>query len=197
MQEAQPLPQKRTGLRILLLVAIIITLILVGKFTPLGEYFSVTKLKEMINGAGWWGMLIFLGFFVGGAIMNLPGTAFLVLAIWIFGYGLGASITYVAAITAAMITFYFARMIGGKALTEVKKPFIKKILDKAEAQPIWTLVLLRGIIQFSPLVGYTMALTNIKPRQYLLGNVIGMLLPLGYLTFGYYVFEDSITALLG
>lgn len=195
MQEAQK--QKRTGLRILLLVSIIIGLILIGKFTPLGEYFSVAKLKELINGAGWWGMVIFLGFFIAGAIMNLPGTAFLVFAIWVFGYGLGASITYIAALTATMITFYFARMVGGKALTEVKRPFIKKILDRAEAQPIWTLVILRIMIQFSPLVGYTLALTNIKPKQYLIGNIIGLLVPLGYLTFGYYLFEEQVTTLLG
>ncbi|MCP4442351.1 MAG: VTT domain-containing protein [Aureispira sp.] len=185
------------GLRLLILVAIIVSLILVGKFTPLGEYFSVTKLKELINGAGWWGLLIFLGFFIAGAIMNLPGTAFLVFALWIFGYWKGASITYLAAVIAAMITFYFARFVGGKALTEIKSPFVKRLLGKAESRPIFTLVVLRVLIQFSPLVGYTLALTNIKPYQYFIGNIIGMLVPLGYLTFGYYVFEDYFIALLG
>ena len=179
------------------MVLFIITTILLVKYTPLGDWLSLDAMQQMVDQTGMWGALIFIAIFVIAAVMNIPGTAFLLLAIMLFGYWQGAIFSYIGACLGAWATFVVGRTVGGKALTEIKNPTVKKLLLEAEERPIRTLIVLRILVQFSPFVGYTLALTNIKQRHYLIGNLIGILIPTIGLSIGMYFFEDTIRAVFG
>jgi len=187
--------QTNLGLRVGSLILFIIISILLVKYTIIGTWLSLENMQNMVEQTGYWGVLIFIAIFVASAIMNVPGTAFLLLAIMLFGYWQGAIFAYIGALLGALATFFLGRTMGGKALTEIKNPTIKKLLTQIEIKPIRTLIVLRILVQFSPFVGYTLALTNIKERQYIIGNVIGILIPTIGLTLGMYFFEDSVRAL--
>lgn len=187
--------QKSAIFRLGGLVLFIITSILLVKYTIIGTWLSLGNMQYMVEQTGFWGILIFIAVFVTSAVMNIPGTAFLLLAIMLFGYWQGAIFAYVGALLGAWVTFVLGRRMGGKALTEIKNPTVKKLLTQVEIKPIRTLIVLRILVQFSPFVGYTLALTNIKQRQYMIGNVIGILIPTIGLSFGMYFFEDSVRAL--
>jgi uncharacterized membrane protein YdjX (TVP38/TMEM64 family) len=189
--------KKNVVLRVGSLVLFIITSILLVRYTTLGAWLSLESMQYMVEQTGFWGILIFIALFVISAIMNIPGTAFFLLAIMLFGYWQGAVFAYVGALLGAWTTFTIGRTMGGKALTEIKNPTVKKLLAEVEIRPIRTLIVLRILVQFSPFVGYTLALTNIKQRQYMIGNVIGILIPTIGLSIGMYFFEDSIRALFG
>lgn len=167
------------------------------KYTPIGSWISLENLQQMVAQTGFWGVLIFIGIFVAAAVLNVPGTAFLLLAILLFGYWQGALLAYIGAMLGAWATFVLGRTLGGKALTEIENKTVKRLLTNVEVRPIQTLILLRILVQFSPLVGYTLALTNIKQRHYMVGNMIGILIPTIVLSVGMYCFEDSIRALFG
>lgn len=189
--------QNKLWIRLIgMLLFIIITIVLV-KYTPLGDWLSLSSMQLMVEKTGMWGAVIFIIIFVSAAIMNIPGTAFLLLSIMLFGYWQGAIYSYIGALIGAYVTFVLGRKMGGKALTEIKNPAIKNLLEQVEFKPIRTLVVLRVLVQFSPLVGYTLALTNINTRNYLLGNVIGILIPTIGLSFGMYFFEDMVRGLFG
>lgn len=188
---------KNVVLRLASLVLFIITSILLVKYTALGAWLSLESMQYMVEQTGLWGILIFIALFVVSAIMNIPGTAFLLLAIMLFDYWQGAIFAYIGALLGAWATFVLGRTMGGKALTEIKNPTVKKLLAQVEVKPIRTLIVLRILVQFSPFVGYTLALTNIKQRQYMIGNVIGILIPTIGLSIGMYFFEDSVRALFG
>lgn len=189
--------KKNVALRIGGLILFIITSILLVKYTAIGAWLSLESMQYMVEQTGFWGVLIFIALFVTSAVMNIPGTAFLLLAIMLFGYWQGAVFAYVGALIGAWATFVLGRTMGGKALTEIKNPTVKKLLAEVEVRPIRTLIVLRILVQFSPFVGYTLALTNIKQRQYMIGNVIGILIPTIGLSIGMYFFEDTIRALFG
>ena len=189
--------KKNVALRLGGLVLFIISSILLVKYTVIGTWLSLGNMQYMVEQTGFWGILIFIALFVTSAIMNIPGTAFLLLAIMLFGYWQGAVFAYVGALLGAWATFVLGRTMGGKALTEIKNPTVKRLLAEVEIKPIRTLIILRVLVQFSPFVGYTLALTNIKQRQYMIGNVIGILIPTIGLSMGMYFFEDSIRALFG
>ena len=76
-----------------------------------------------------------------------------------------------------MINFLFARMVGGKALSEIKNKRIEKVLSRVETNPITTICWLRVFMLLSPVINYTLALTNIKTRQFFIGNAIAMIFP--------------------
>jgi uncharacterized membrane protein YdjX (TVP38/TMEM64 family) len=184
--------KKELILRLLLLGAIMIGLLLLAKYTPLGAYFSVEKLQELINGAGNWGLIIFFAVFLMGTLMNVPGAVFLIFAILTYGYFWGILISYITALSCAMINFLFARFVGGKALSEIKNIRIKKALSKVETHPISTLFWLRLFLLLSPVVNYAMALTNIKFKQFFIGNVIAMILPFVFIIAGTVFFRSAL-----
>ncbi len=193
----KPVKRNRGMLRLLGLLLFLVASIILVKYTPVGDWLSLENLQVMVAQTGLWGILIFIGIFVAAAVLNVPGTAFLLLSILLFGYWLGAIFTYIGAMLGAWATFVLGRTLGGKALTEIDNRTVRRLLDKVEVRPIRTLILLRILVQFSPLVGYTLALTNIKQRHYMVGNMIGILIPTVVLSLGMYCFEDSIRMLFG
>lgn len=148
-----------------------------AKYTPIGGYFAPAQLQLMIKEAGWFGWVIFFGVFLLGTLMNVPGAVFLVFAILTWGYFYGISISYFCAILSALINFLFARMVGGKALSEIKNKRIQKVLDKIETNPIATICWLRVFMLLSPVINYTLALTNIKTKDFIVGNALAMIFP--------------------
>ena len=184
-------------LRLAAMLLFIITTILLVKYTSIGTWVSLENMQYMVKPTGLWGVLIFIVIFVTAAIMNVPGTPFLLLAILLFGYWKGTFFAYIGALIGAWATFTLGRFIGGKALTEIKNSTVRNLLQEAEVRPIRTLIILRILLQFSPIIGYTLALTNIKQRQYLVGNVIGILIPTIGISIGMYFFEDVIRSLFG
>jgi len=183
--------KKELILRVLLLGVIMLGLLATAKYTPLGEYFSVEKLQELIKGAGNWGLVIFFAVFLMGTLMSVPGAVFLVFAILTYGYLRGILLSYITACLCAMINFLFARMVGGKALTEIKNKRIQKVLSRVDTHPITTICWLRIFMLLSPVVNYAMALTNIKSRQFFIGNSIAMIPPFAFIILGTVFFRST------
>ena len=187
-------PSKRSFVvyRIALLLVLIITCLIIVRFSPLRAYLDISTLKQMIDDTGNWGYLLFMLFFVVAAILNIPGTLFLVIGILLFGYLWGPILSYIASFSGAIATFYIGRFIGGKALSQIKSPFVRSLLDEAETKPFRTLVILRVLIQFSPIIGYTLALTNIKIRHYVAANLVALTIPTVLISILMYISEDVV-----
>jgi uncharacterized membrane protein YdjX (TVP38/TMEM64 family) len=154
-----------------------LVLILLAKYTFIGDYFAPAQLQILIKEAGWFGWVIFFGVFLLGTLMNVPGAVFLVFAILTWGYIYGILLSYICALVAALINFLFARTVGGKALSEIENKRIRKVLDKIETNPIATICWLRVFMLLSPVINYTLALTNIKTKDFIIGNAFAMVFP--------------------
>ena len=72
--------------RVIGLIAVVLTLLLLAKFTSLGNYFSVTSLQKMTQEAGSLGLLLYFVVFLVGPLMSVPGAVFLVFAFLPYGY---------------------------------------------------------------------------------------------------------------
>ncbi len=192
MIERTPSKRSFVGYRIALLLVLIITCLIIVRFSPLRAYLDISTLKQMIDDTGNWGYLLFMLFFVVAAILNIPGTLFLVIGILLFGYLWGPVLSYFASFSGAIATFYIGRFIGGKALSQIKSSFVRSLLDEAETKPFRTLVILRVLIQFSPIIGYTLALTNIKTRHYIAANLVALTIPTVLISILMYISEDVV-----
>jgi uncharacterized membrane protein YdjX (TVP38/TMEM64 family) len=196
-ENTPPWYRRKSMLRLAALLAFLILCIVLVKYTPIGTWISLENMQHMVAKTGVWGVFIFIGIFVVSAILNVPGTPFLLLAILLFGYWQGALFAYIGTSLGAWATFYIGRKVGGMALSEITNPTVRNLLAEVETKPIRTLIVLRILVQLSPIVGYTLALTGIKARQYIVGNLIGILIPVVVLSIGMYFFEDSVRHLFG
>ena len=184
-----------TILRIIALAILLISLLVIGKYTPLKEWFEPEAFIDRVRDAGIYGMFIFVILFCIGLLLYIPALIFIFFATLLYGPINGMLISYIASFIAVTINFYVVRIVGGQALKEIRQPFVKKHLDKINEQPILTIFLLRLVMWMAPLLNTVLALSKIKPKQYHLGNLIGIIIPVAGLTLGFYFFQTTFVSL--
>jgi uncharacterized membrane protein YdjX (TVP38/TMEM64 family) len=182
-----------------IIVLIIISGILLVTFTPLGAYLTdIKRVRADIESAGVWSYLIFIALFVFFALFNIPEAGFLFLSYLIFdNIFIAAFINYIAGMLSAIATFYAGRLIGAGALHEIKNARVRNLIAAAENNPIRSLLILRTFMMLNPIVGYTLALTKMSPRNYIIGNLIGILVPITYITLGMYFMQETLFGYFG
>jgi uncharacterized membrane protein YdjX (TVP38/TMEM64 family) len=69
------------------------------------------------------------------------------------------------------------RGVGGQALTAIERPLIKRILARLDRRPILVVAILRVIFFSAPWLNYSLALTQLRFRDHLIGTAIGITIP--------------------
>lgn len=188
--------KRKTVIRLGILGVVMVSLALLAKFTPLGEYLSYKVLSNALLGAGALGILIYLAAYVGGALMNLPAFLFTVLAFLVYDMGWGYVVAFLGSFLAAYVHFQVVRSIGGQALTEVKIPLMQKIMSRFDSHPLLTVILLRLLFFVSPPVNYLLALSNVRQYHFVVGTLIGNFLPLGIHAAMLYFIRDRVIEMI-
>ena len=82
---------------------------------------------------------------------------------------------------------------GGRALSQLERPFLKRILQKLDERPIRAVLVLRMLLWLAPALNYTLAMTDLRFRDYLIGSALGLVIPVAGAT----LFFDWMFASLG
>lgn len=164
--------------RLILLAVVLVTVLLLVELTGLREQFSLPALRALLEANLAVGLLLFVLAFVIGNLIQLPGWPFLAAAILALGTVVGGLVTYMAACVSCLVTFQVVKGLGGSALRDIDKPLAKKILSRLDRHPVRSVVLLRLLFQTMPALNYTLALSGVKRRDYLLGTLLGLPLPI-------------------
>lgn len=163
----------------LLAVALFLGMLLaVFEFSGLRDHFNLVFLQQQIAQNRFSGLLLFVLLFSLGNLIQIPGWVFLAAAVLTLGRFWGGLATYVAACVSCSLTFLTLRLIGGDALRQLTNRTAVKILSQLDARPIRSVVLLRVLFQTVPALNYALALSGIKFRQYFIGTLLGLPLPI-------------------
>lgn len=173
-----PPPKKPVWPRLLGLVAVLVTLLAIGHFSGATEYMTRENIAHFMQSLGVWGFLLFLVAFALGELVHVPGFVFIFAALIAYGRVWGAVAGYAGALVAVTVAFFLVRVVGGRALTEIKQPLIKRALGPLDKHPIRTVALLRAVLWFAPAVNYALGLSAIRYRDYLIGSAIGFIVPM-------------------
>ncbi|MEQ3635678.1 VTT domain-containing protein [Alcanivorax sp.] len=178
--------------RVVMMVMVLALVLITVEWSGLREQLSVATLRAQLEANPVTGFLAFVVIFVIGNLIQLPGWIFLAAAILALGTVMGGLATYVAACISCLVTYVLVRGLGGSALRDIQRPFVRKILARLDSHPVRSVALLRMLFQTMPALNYTLALSGVKLRHYMLGTLVGMPLPLLL----YCVFFDRILLLL-
>ncbi len=176
-------PARARLLRIGGLVLILVALLVAAELTGLRKSFSVAKLRTIVVDAGALGILIYIGAFVVGELLHLPGLIFIAVGVLIWGRLWGGLIGWATALLSIAISFVLVRAIGGKALAQTEQPFLKKMMGHLAARPILTVAGLRAVLMIAPTVTYILALTPVRFSSMMIGSALGLIPPLTLVTF--------------
>jgi uncharacterized membrane protein YdjX (TVP38/TMEM64 family) len=170
---------KRTArVRLILVVVIFVGFLLTAKFSGVFDDISAESIRAQVDRAGAWGFVSYVAIFSGGEFIHIPGMVFVAAGILAYGKGVGFVLAFVGSVASVCFSFVVVRLIGGRSLKELDKAWVKKLLAKLDERPIRTVAVLRLFLWLLPALNYTLALTNISFRDYLVGSAVGLILPL-------------------
>lgn len=171
---AAPAPRSRTWLRIGALVVVTITLVAIGHATGATEHLTRERIQALMSGLGALGFLAFVVLFTVGELVHVPGIVFVGAAIVAYGPWLGFGAGLAGAIVSLSVSFWVVRLVGGQPLGQIQRPFLRRMLDRLETQPIRTVAVLRVLFQMLPALNYGLAMSKVRFRDYLFGSVLGL-----------------------
>ena len=165
--------------RQLFAVALFIGLLLAAlEFSGLRSNFSLNYLQQQILANQAIGLALFVLLFVLGNLLQIPGWIFLAAAVLTLGKTWGGLVTYLAASLSCIATFLSIRLIGGNALRQLNNRLAKRIFRHLDQHPVLSVVVLRLLFQTVPVLNYALAMSGIRFRQYLLGTLLGLPVPI-------------------
>jgi uncharacterized membrane protein YdjX (TVP38/TMEM64 family) len=180
-------------LRLAALFVALIALAAIGAATGLRDRFTVANLQAQIAASGPWGALLFGAAWCLGSLLYLPGIVFLVVATLAWGRVAGAGIGFLGAVAAVTLSFVLVRAVGGQALGESNRPWIRRVMARLDSHPIGSVFLLRLVLLTSPPINYSLALSSIRFRDHLIGSALGLAPPVVAVS----LFTDGVMRLLG
>lgn len=164
--------------RLLAVLLFLGLLLAIFELSGLRDHFNLEFLHRRILENRVSGLLIFILLFSLGNLIQIPGWVFLAAAVLALGRTWGGVATYVAATISCVITFLTIRWIGGDALRQLNSKIAARILGRLDAHPITSIVLLRVLFQTVPALNYALAMSGVKFRNYLVGTLLGLPLPI-------------------
>lgn len=178
--------------RLFAVLAFLGLLLAVFQLSGLREDFSLAFLHRKFLDNEATGLLIFIALFALGNLIQIPGWIFLAAAVLALGEMWGGVATYLAAVLSCAFTFWLIRLLGGDALRQIKGRWAQRVLAQLDARPVAGIVVLRMLLQTMPALNYALAMSGVKFRDYMLGTLLGLPLPIAL----YCVFFDYLARAL-
>jgi len=178
--------------RLFAVLAFLGLLLAVFQLSGLRDNLSLAFLHQKFLDNEVTGLLIFIALFALGNLVQIPGWIFLAAAVLALGEVWGGVATYLAAVVSCAFTFWLIRLLGGDALRQIKGNWARRVLAHLDARPVAGVVLLRTLLQTAPALNYALAMSGVKFRDYLIGTLLGLPLPIAL----YCVFFDYLARVL-
>lgn len=169
-------PERSRPYRRVLIGVLVVLFVAVAVYAWRTEAVTPTKIRNWLESLGPWGPVVFVGAFVGGSLVGLPGMAFVVGARLAFGTWVGLASGYVGGMCAVIVPFLVAKLLRRRAATPWK-PKVKlaaRLFEQLETHPLRSIILIRLFFWFNPPISYALALTSIRFRWYVLGAAIAL-----------------------
>ena len=178
--------------RLLSVLLFLVLLLAIFELSGLRSHFSLSFLHQTLADNPLSGFFVFILVFALGNLVQIPGWIFLAAAVLALGRTWGGLATYIAALLSCSATFFAIRLVGGDALRNLNGKLATRLLSQLDAHPIRNIVLLRMLFQTVPVLNYTLAMSGVRFRDYLVGTLLGLPLPI----MAYCVFFDYLSVRL-
>ncbi len=159
----------QAGIAIILLLAIIAAVYY-------RDVFSVERLEQWLEQAGWWAPAIFILLYICAAVLFLPGSIFTLAGGIIFGPFLGLLYNLTGATIGAALSFLIARYLASDMVSQRSGGKLKQLISGVEAEG-WRFVAFVRLVPLFPfnLLNYALGLTKIRFSEYVLASFIFMM----------------------
>lgn len=155
--------------------ALVAVLLAVFVVEQLRGWDDVRLLRERVDSAGPWGAVVFVAGYAVLCLLPTPKALITALGGVLFGWWLGALLSWVAALLGAAAAFGLGRALGRDAVDRLTRGRIERA-DQLLADHGFGAVLAARLTPVLPftVINYAAGLTGVKWRRYALGSALGM-----------------------
>jgi uncharacterized membrane protein YdjX (TVP38/TMEM64 family) len=168
---------KTGAYRLLLLIFVILALWIISSATGVTARFGFESIRRLLEKESLGGVVVFTMIFSAGQLLRVPGIVFVAAAVAVYGRGFGTLVAILGAVVSVNVSFVVVRAITGRALADVQRPIVRRLLSNIDRHPVITVALLRVIFQTAPPLNYALAMTAVRLREHLFGSVLGLPVP--------------------
>ena len=169
---------RRRYIRPALVVLGLVGLWAIARLSGLHEEVDTARVRAWMDAAGAWGFVLFIAVFALGELAHIPGLVFVAAAVLAYGRPVGWAASIAGSLVAVTVSFLVVRRLGGQPFERSDRPWLGRMLARLDDHPIRTVVLLRLVLWMAPFLNYALAMTGIRTRDYVVGSVLGLLLPI-------------------
>jgi uncharacterized membrane protein YdjX (TVP38/TMEM64 family) len=163
-------------------------LLVAVEWTGLRQNFNLEYLRHVLSENRWQGLVVFVLLFTLANLVQVPGWIFLASAVLVLGKVNGGLATYFAANVSCAATFLGVRLVGGDAVQQMNSKLVHRMISQLHAHPIRNVIALRMVFQTLAALNYTLAMSGLGFRKYMIATLLGLPLPIA----AYCVFFDFI-----
>ncbi len=165
------------------LVAFVIAGIVAVRFTPLKEYLTAEKLGLLLETAGAWAPVAYIGIYAAGVCLFVPGTLLTTLGAAVFGPYFGFLYVWLGAMLGASLAFFIGRYLGRDFAASLIGDRLGKYDEAIGRNGFATVLYLRLVyFPFTPM-NFGMGLTRVRFRDYFFGTALGIVVGTFIFTF--------------
>lgn len=169
-------------LRLVSCLVFLALIFLALELSGLRSEFTILKIQLLFKDNLITGSFLFILAFSVGNIAGIPGWIFLAASIYALGKTNGYLVTTSAALVSSVVSFYLVRFIGQDSLRKIEHPMAIKLLSKLDKSPLKVNILLRILFQTLPPLNYSLALSGVAFKDYFLGALLGLPIPILIIT---------------
>jgi uncharacterized membrane protein YdjX (TVP38/TMEM64 family) len=168
----------RQHARLIYVALFLLLLLIIFQWSGMRSTFTLSFIREQLSQHVYAGFFIFVLLFSLGNLIQIPGLIFLAAAVLTLGQVVGGLVAFLAAYVSCAVTFFLIRYLGGNALRKVNNRLLLAVLSRLDDHPLQSVLIARMLFQTAPVLNYVLAMSGIKTGHYLLGNLLGLPLPI-------------------
>lgn len=137
---------------------------------------TVDGIRRWIASLGPAAPALYVGAFVAGGLVGLPGMAFVLGARLAFGPWWGGVLAYTAGMCSITVPFVAARWLRRPPATpwQPRQRWLARALGQLDTHPLRTVLVLRLVLWFNPPLSYALALARVPLRVYLVACALAL-----------------------
>jgi uncharacterized membrane protein YdjX (TVP38/TMEM64 family) len=132
------------------------------------------QVAGLVERAGIWGPVAFVGLFAAAEIVHFPGILFVFAAAALWPARVAVPTVYLGALTASVVVFALARRVVPAELRERLPERLLRYESLLESHGLVTVIGLRLVLFMAPTVHWLLGASRVSSRDFVFGTALGL-----------------------
>ncbi|OUR98673.1 hypothetical protein A9Q84_04465 [Halobacteriovorax marinus] len=174
--------------KLAIFLVVVLSVVVTVRVSGASEFLTVEYLKLILEKNLFVAVGIFVGLFVIANLLYIPGFIFLLAPVLVLGKQKAFFLMFFTGSISCLVSYFLIGYFGKNLLRNFKNQYAQKAFDRLDKRPLQSIFILRLLMQTNPALNYSLAMSGVRFRDYMLGSLLGLPIPIAIycLTFEFF-----------